>query len=125
MLAIAEQQIHERPGSAAFAYAGYQIIRRNGAVVAFEPHKIAVALMKAFLAIRSNPASRAKSPCSWLLASRLTEQGFSTEQVLELLRKPTLPPVKSTPGIGSTRRHAGFRSCGFFSQTKVNGRNAP
>ena len=36
----------------ASAYAGYQIIRRNGAVVAFEPHKIAVALMKAFLAVR-------------------------------------------------------------------------
>ncbi len=33
------------------AYAGYQIIRRNGAVVAFEPSKIAVALMKAFLAV--------------------------------------------------------------------------
>jgi ribonucleoside-diphosphate reductase alpha chain len=32
-------------------YAGYQIIRRNGAVVAFEPSKIAVALMKAFLAV--------------------------------------------------------------------------
>ncbi|EWS60120.1 hypothetical protein Y694_02077 [Methylibium sp. T29-B] len=29
------------PGSS--AYAGYQIIRRNGAVVAFEPNKIAVA----------------------------------------------------------------------------------
>ena len=26
------------------AYAGYQIIRRNGAVVGFEPNKIAVAL---------------------------------------------------------------------------------
>ena len=26
----------------------YQIIRRNGAVVSFEPNKIAVALMKAF-----------------------------------------------------------------------------
>jgi ribonucleotide reductase alpha subunit len=37
---------------ASSAYAGYQIIRRNGAVVAFEPHKIAVALMKAFLAVR-------------------------------------------------------------------------
>ena len=33
------------------AYAGYQIIRRNGAVVGFEPNKIAVALMKAFLAV--------------------------------------------------------------------------
>ncbi len=32
---------------AASAYQGYQIIRRNGAVVVFEPAKIAVALMKA------------------------------------------------------------------------------
>ncbi|WP_299018885.1 ATP cone domain-containing protein, partial [uncultured Tepidimonas sp.] len=29
----------------------YQIIRRNGAVVPFEPSKIAVAMMKAFLAV--------------------------------------------------------------------------
>ncbi|NBO76099.1 MAG: hypothetical protein EBV28_03570, partial [Betaproteobacteria bacterium] len=36
---------------AASAYQGYQIIRRNGAVVSFEPSKIAVALMKAFLAV--------------------------------------------------------------------------
>ena len=33
------------------AYPGYQIIRRNGAVVAFEPNKIAIAMMKAFLAV--------------------------------------------------------------------------
>src|SRR6185436_11959109 len=32
-------------------YAQYKIIRRNGAVVAFEPGKIAVAVTKAFLAI--------------------------------------------------------------------------
>jgi ribonucleoside-diphosphate reductase alpha chain len=31
--------------------ANYQIIRRNGAVVPFEPNKIAVAMMKAFLAV--------------------------------------------------------------------------
>ena len=36
---------------ASSAYSGYQIIRRNGAVVGFEPNKIAVALMKAFLAV--------------------------------------------------------------------------
>ncbi|MEX8503526.1 MAG: ribonucleoside-diphosphate reductase subunit alpha [Leptothrix ochracea] len=36
----------------AINYADYHIIRRNGAVVAFEPNKIAVALMKAFLAVR-------------------------------------------------------------------------
>ncbi|MFZ4651906.1 MAG: hypothetical protein ACOYLV_14435, partial [Rubrivivax sp.] len=36
---------------AASAFTAYQIIRRNGAVVSFEPSKIAVALMKAFLAV--------------------------------------------------------------------------
>lgn len=121
MLVIPEQHIH--------AYAGYQIIRRNGAVVAFEPHKIAVALMRAFLAIRSNSTCRAKFQSPWLLAPQLLGQGFSTEQeqeqVLDLLRRNALPAMKSTPGNGLTRSHAGFRSCGFFSQTKVNGRNAP
>ncbi|WP_370263311.1 ribonucleoside-diphosphate reductase subunit alpha [Limnobacter sp.] len=33
------------------AYANYKIIRRNGAVVGFEPGKIAVAMTKAFLAV--------------------------------------------------------------------------
>ncbi len=40
----------DRPAASALAH--YQIIRRNGAVVPFEPQKIAVALMKAFLAVR-------------------------------------------------------------------------
>ena len=40
------------------AYAGYQIIRRNGAVVMFEPNKIAVALMKAFLAVHGTQGRR-------------------------------------------------------------------
>ena len=34
--------------AAATAHQGYQIIRRNGAVVRSSPNKIAVALMKAF-----------------------------------------------------------------------------
>jgi len=34
------------------AYAHYRITRRNGTVVAFAPQKIAVAMMKAFLAVR-------------------------------------------------------------------------
>ena len=43
------------------AYTGYQIIRRNGAVVAFEPHKIAVALMKAFLAVHGTHGAASAS----------------------------------------------------------------
>ena len=46
---------------AASAYAGYQIIRRNGAVVAFEPNKIAVALMKAFLAVHGTQGAASAS----------------------------------------------------------------
>ncbi|MCM2252962.1 MAG: ribonucleoside-diphosphate reductase subunit alpha [Ramlibacter sp.] len=41
----------EAPGGSANPLAHYQIIRRNGAVVPFEPNKIAVAMMKAFLAV--------------------------------------------------------------------------
>jgi ribonucleoside-diphosphate reductase alpha chain len=49
-------------GSAtASAYAGYQIIRRNGAVVVFEPNKIAVALMKAFLAVHGTQGAASAS----------------------------------------------------------------
>ncbi|NNG23099.1 ribonucleoside-diphosphate reductase subunit alpha [Telluria aromaticivorans] len=49
---------HLTPGAAAnaspaeiVARGDYRVIRRNGAVVAFEPHKISVAMTKAFLAI--------------------------------------------------------------------------
>ena len=43
------------------AYVGYQIIRRNGAVVSFEPNKIAVALMKAFLAVHGTQGAASAS----------------------------------------------------------------
>ena len=43
------------------AYQGYQIIRRNGAVVVFEPSKIAVALMKAFLAVHGTQGAASAS----------------------------------------------------------------
>jgi ribonucleoside-diphosphate reductase alpha chain len=45
----------------AAAYLGYQIIRRNGAVVSFEPNKIAVALMKAFLAVHGTQGAASAS----------------------------------------------------------------
>jgi len=48
-------------GSPAAAYTSYQIIRRNGAVVGFEPDKIAVALMKAFLAVHGTQGAASAS----------------------------------------------------------------
>ncbi|MEO6015964.1 MAG: ATP cone domain-containing protein, partial [Polaromonas sp.] len=42
-------------------YSNYQIIRRNGAVVPFEPNKIAVAMMKAFLAVHGTQGAASAS----------------------------------------------------------------
>ena len=48
-------------GTPSNAFAGYQLIRRNGAVVVFEPNKIAVALMKAFLAVHGTQGAASAS----------------------------------------------------------------
>jgi ribonucleoside-diphosphate reductase alpha chain len=48
-------------GASPSVYQGYQIIRRNGAVVSFEPNKIAVALMKAFLAVHGTQGAASAS----------------------------------------------------------------
>ncbi len=42
-------------------WAGYQILRRNGSVVPFEPSKIAVAMMKAFLAVHGSQGAASAS----------------------------------------------------------------
>ena len=68
------------------AYAGYQIIRRNGAVVGFEPNKIAVALMKAFLAVHGTQGAASASV-------RETVDGLTETVVRALLR--------SRPGGGT------------------------
>jgi ribonucleoside-diphosphate reductase alpha chain len=49
------------PAMSGPAFAPYQIIRRNGAVVSFEPSKIAVALMKAFLAVHGTQGAASVS----------------------------------------------------------------
>ncbi len=76
----------DKPVSAVSAYSGYQIIRRNGAVVAFEPGKIAVALMKAFLAVHGTQGAASASV-------RETVDGLTESVVRALLR--------SRPGGGT------------------------
>ena len=51
----------EESASTVERYADYKIIRRNGAVVGFEPDKIAVAMTKAFLAVSGNTAAASAS----------------------------------------------------------------
>jgi ribonucleoside-diphosphate reductase alpha chain len=70
----------------ATAYQGFQIIRRNGAVVVFEPNKIAVALMKAFLAVHGTQGAASASV-------RETVEGLTEAVVRALLR--------SRPGGGT------------------------
>ena len=65
--------------AAASAYQGYQIIRRNGAVVSFEPAKIAVALMKAFLAVHGTQGAASASV-------RETVDGLTESVVRALVR---------------------------------------
>ena len=74
----------QRPMAGALAampsvYQGYQIIRRNGAVVSFEPNKIAVALMKAFLAVHGTQGAASASV-------RETVDGLTESVVRALLR---------------------------------------
>ena len=66
--------------------AHYQIIRRNGAVVPFEPNKIAVAMMKAFLAVHGTQGAASASV-------RETVEGL-TQQVIRAL-------MRSRPGGGT------------------------
>src|SRR5688572_14982473 len=73
-------------GASASAYQGYQIIRRNGAVVTFEPNKIAIALMKAFLAVHGTQGAASASV-------RETVDGLTESVVRALLR--------SRPGGGT------------------------
>ncbi|HUR89052.1 MAG TPA: ATP cone domain-containing protein, partial [Ramlibacter sp.] len=49
------------PPAATNPLANYQIIRRNGSVVPFEPNKIAVAMMKAFLAVHGTQGAASAS----------------------------------------------------------------
>ncbi len=66
-------------GTADVHLAQYQIIRRNGAVVSFEPSKIAVALMKAFLAVHGTQGAASASV-------RETVDGLTQSVVRALMR---------------------------------------
>ncbi len=64
--AATQTPVHGQSGDtdrspATHALSHYQIIRRNGAVVPFEPNKIAVALMKAFLAVHGTQGAASAS----------------------------------------------------------------
>ncbi|SFC01945.1 ribonucleoside-diphosphate reductase alpha chain [Polaromonas sp. OV174] len=57
----ASDSANNHASAASNTLAHYQIIRRNGAVVPFEPNKIAVAVMKAFLAVHGTQGAASAS----------------------------------------------------------------
>ena len=60
-LAATPQALSSHAPATANVLTHYQIIRRNGAVVPFEPQKIAVAMMKAFLAVHGTQGAASAS----------------------------------------------------------------
>ena len=52
---------HQGTAAEASALTHYQILRRNGSVVSFEPNKIAIAMMKAFLAVHGTQGAASAS----------------------------------------------------------------
>ena len=83
---LSQPTIESTSTPAVHALANYQIIRRNGAVVPFEPNKIAVALMKAFLAVHGTQGAASAS------VREVVEQ--LTQNVIRAL-------VRSRPGGGT------------------------
>ena len=59
--AMHKPEASTHPDAQANPLAHYQIIRRNGAVVSFAPNKIAVAMMKAFLAVHGTQGAASAS----------------------------------------------------------------
>src|SRR5947207_13149038 len=101
--------------------AQYKVIRRNGAVVAFEPSKIAIAVTKAFLAVnggQSAASSRVRELTAHLtdsvvnaLMKRKPEGGaIHTEEIqdqveLALMRCGELEVARSYVVYRATRTH--------------------
>ncbi len=59
--ALPQHTLDDAGNTAAHLFQQYQIIRRNGAVVPFEPSKIAIAMMKAFLAVHGTQGAASAS----------------------------------------------------------------
>jgi ribonucleoside-diphosphate reductase alpha chain len=83
---LAAVPIAQKTAAAANPLAHYQIIRRNGSVVPFEPNKIAVAMMKAFLAVHGTQGAASASV---------------REQVDQLTQAVIRALVRSRPGGGT------------------------
>ena len=111
-------------------FAHYQIIRRNGAVVPFEPSRIAEA-MKAFLAVHGTltDRERRKILCQGLIFSffeRVTDWRCQIRLLALDFKRAMLVQGAHAQGNAGTVAPLGANvGRGFFSAAKPNLRNAP
>lgn len=109
----------ERPSTPSVVLDHYQIIRRQGEVVQFEPSRISQAMLKAFLAVHATTHWAGDVCLGWLksLWRAMLPAGISAPtmtQPTELSR----PRYKSSP-CGQVMPHR------FFGSRKPDMRNAP
>src|SRR4029077_17216822 len=71
------------PAKASVSFGDYRILRRNGAVVAFEPSKIAIAVTKAFLAVNGGQGAASAR------GRELVEQLIANVVAALMRRQPT------------------------------------
>jgi hypothetical protein len=101
------------------SYKGYQIIRRNGAVVPFEPNRVAHAMMRAFM-VMHGVLSFAQNICSgwlhglWRAIKPSKACAHRVTQVAGLDRSLHVTPQQGW-----------FKPLRFFGSNKPDMRNAP
>lgn len=107
--------------------AHYQIIRRNGAVIPFEPSKIAIAMMRAFLAVHGDTGRNAQAQLpifGWLnpYSTFHIERRTDVVAIGVWIKRHLLSLLKSKNRTATVRIG---KLSGFFSASKANLRNAP
>ena len=115
----------DKPSGGPLAH--YQIIRRNGAVVPFEPNKIADAMMRAFLAVHGYTDRNAQRQlpaigCSDSYPTCQVERRPDLVGMGGWIKQHLLSLFKTKDW---TAKVCAAKSCGFFSASKANLRNAP
>ena len=112
----------------------YQIIRRNGSVVPFEPSKIAESMMKAFMAIHGTSKGRShlRSMFNELMMSgtgrssiRLQGVWLFVLHLKHAMQAMLVGERNHAQSSGANRPLDGGKKQGFFSSSKPNLRNAP
>jgi hypothetical protein len=118
MLTWEEATVSGRLGNTR-AFAHYQIIRRKGAVIPFEPNKIAHAMMRAFMAVHGALAFVQSICRGWLHGlwrplkpSKVSTHGGDRGSCLDRLTHPVPQQAQCRPQR-------------FFGSNKPDMRNAP